>query len=69
MKLLKKIFGLDKPEPVVPNYLNGAKEEKAPKAKRTATRKTKAAPKTATKKTTKKSTPKKQQEKTWKVKA
>lgn len=69
MKLLKKIFGLDKPEPVVPNYLSGAKEEKAPKAKRTATRKTKAAPKTATKKTTKKSAPKKQQEKTWKVKA
>lgn len=68
MKLLKKIFGLDKPEPVVPNYLNGAKEEKAPKAKRTATRKTKASPKTATKKTTKKSAPKKQEEKTWKVK-
>lgn len=68
MKLLKKIFGLDKPEPVVPNYLNGAKEEKTPKAKRTATRKTKAAPKTATKKTTKKSAPKKQEEKTWKVK-
>ena len=68
MKLLKKIFGLDKPEPVVPNYLNGAKEEKAPKTKRTATRKTKAAPKTATKKTTKKSAPKKQEEKTWKVK-
>jgi hypothetical protein len=69
ISFIKKLFGLDKPEPVVPNYLSGAKEETAPKAKRTATRKTKAAPKTATKKTTKKSTPKKQQEKTWKVKA
>lgn len=63
MKFLKKIFGSSEPEPVV-------EPTPAPKQKRTATRKTKAAPKTATKKTTtKKSTPKKQQEKTWKVKA
>ena len=45
IKLLKKLFGLDRPEPEVPNYLNGAKKETAPKKKRTATRK-KAAPKT-----------------------